>query len=125
MAEIIEFPKANHSENSAEQNPSAETVSFDETLTIRLPRRSRKHQVAVACPVRTPIGRFGGGLSSLTAVELGAVAARGPMRRAGLEPDRIDLALSARASGVWSVISRGRRRCSPAGAEEPTVGKRG
>ena len=58
-------------------------------------------QVAVACPVRTPIGKFGGGLSSLTAVELGAVAARGTLRRAGLEPDRIDLVIfgNARQAG--------------------------
>ncbi len=34
MVEIIKFPGTGHSENSAEQNPSAETVSFDETLTM-------------------------------------------------------------------------------------------
>jgi acetyl-CoA C-acetyltransferase len=63
--------------------------------------RTPPDQVAVACPVRTPIGKFGGGLSSLTAVELGAVAARGTLRRAGLEPDRIDLVIfgNARQAG--------------------------
>jgi acetyl-CoA C-acetyltransferase len=35
---------------------------------------------------RTPIGRFQGGLSSLTATELGAVAVREAVRRSGLQP---------------------------------------
>ncbi|HEY3175396.1 MAG TPA: thiolase family protein [Candidatus Polarisedimenticolia bacterium] len=40
--------------------------------------------VVVAGAVRTPIGRFGGGLSGLTAAELGAAAARETLRRAGV-----------------------------------------
>lgn len=39
---------------------------------------------------RTPIGRFGGGLKPLRAVELGAVAMRGALDRAGLPPETID-----------------------------------
>ncbi|MCH5675633.1 acetyl-CoA C-acetyltransferase [Streptomyces gilvus] len=46
---------------------------------------------AVICePVRTPIGRFGGSLQSLTAAELGAVALRGLLARTGLDPAAID-----------------------------------
>jgi acetyl-CoA C-acetyltransferase len=39
---------------------------------------------------RTPIGRFLGGLVSVPAPELGAVAAREALRRAGVEPERVD-----------------------------------
>ncbi len=46
--------------------------------------------VLVAGAVRTPIGRFGGGLAGLTAAELGAAAARESLRRAGLRPDQVD-----------------------------------
>lgn len=46
--------------------------------------------VLVAGAVRTPIGRFGGGLAGLTAAELGAVAAGESLRRAGLQPDQVD-----------------------------------
>jgi acetyl-CoA C-acetyltransferase len=43
----------------------------------------------IAAPVRTPIGRFGGGLASLTAADLGGVASREAIRRAGIAPDAI------------------------------------
>jgi acetyl-CoA C-acetyltransferase len=40
--------------------------------------------------VRTPIGRFLGGLGPLRAVELGGVAIRGVLDRAGVDPEQID-----------------------------------
>ncbi len=40
--------------------------------------------------VRTPIGKFMGGLSSLTAVELGTKAIAEAVRRAGIEPGQVD-----------------------------------
>ncbi len=39
---------------------------------------------------RTPIGRFGGGLSPLRAADLGAVAIRAAVERAGVSPRQID-----------------------------------
>lgn len=39
---------------------------------------------------RTPIGKFLGGLSSFTAPELGALAIRESLRRAGIAPDEVD-----------------------------------
>lgn len=45
---------------------------------------------AVICePVRTPIGRYGGMFSSLTAVELGVAALKGLLERTGVAPDAI------------------------------------
>src|ERR1700739_3447840 len=43
--------------------------------------------------VRTPIGKFQGGLSSFSAVELGAKAVAEAIRRAGLEPKQVDEAI--------------------------------
>ena len=40
--------------------------------------------------VRTPIGRFLGGLSTLTAPQLGALVVREALRRAGVEPGSVD-----------------------------------
>jgi acetyl-CoA C-acetyltransferase len=40
--------------------------------------------------VRTPIGRFLGGLSTLTAPQLGALVVREAVRRAGVEPGVVD-----------------------------------
>ena len=48
------------------------------------------HDVVLAAPVRTPIGKFGGVLSSLTAADLGTTAAQGALERAGLDPARVD-----------------------------------
>ncbi len=42
------------------------------------------NEIVLASPVRTPIGRFGGGLASMTAAELGGIAARASLERAGL-----------------------------------------
>jgi acetyl-CoA C-acetyltransferase len=39
---------------------------------------------------RTPIGRFGGGLSSLTAMDLGGRAIAGALQRAGVAADQVD-----------------------------------
>lgn len=47
-------------------------------------------EVVIAGAVRTPIGRFGGGLKGLSASELGAVAARAALERSGVSADRID-----------------------------------
>lgn len=47
-------------------------------------------RVAVLSAVRTPIGRFLGGLSDVSAVTLGVAAARASIERSGLEPRDID-----------------------------------
>jgi acetyl-CoA C-acetyltransferase len=48
--------------------------------------------VYLVSAARTPIGKFGGALSTVPAVELGGVAIRAAVERAGLDPDtaRID-----------------------------------
>ena len=39
---------------------------------------------------RTPIGRFQGALAGLRAVDLGAIAIRGALARAGVAPDQVE-----------------------------------
>jgi len=46
--------------------------------------------IVICEPVRTPIGRFGGALASLSAAELGTTALRGLLDRTSLDPDAID-----------------------------------
>lgn len=46
--------------------------------------------VYLASAVRTPIGKFGGSLSHLAAVELGRLAGRAALERASVDPDQID-----------------------------------
>ncbi len=46
-------------------------------------------QAYIVGAVRTPIGKFGGSLSRLSAVELGVIAAKAAIERAGVSPDII------------------------------------
>jgi len=59
-------------------------------------------EIVIAGAVRTPLGKFGGSLSSLTAPELGAVAARAAIDRAALTPSDIEETImgNARPAGV-------------------------
>jgi acetyl-CoA C-acetyltransferase len=46
--------------------------------------------VVIASAARTPIGSFGKSLSSVAPTELGAIAARAAVERAGLHPEQVD-----------------------------------
>jgi acetyl-CoA C-acetyltransferase len=46
--------------------------------------------VYILSAVRTPIGKFGGSLSSLTAADMGTVAAKAAIERAGVRPEQIE-----------------------------------
>ena len=47
-------------------------------------------QVVILSGCRTPIGSFGGAFKDVSAVELGTVAVREAVRRAGLRPEQVD-----------------------------------
>src|ERR1700738_568038 len=46
--------------------------------------------VVIVSAVRTPVGKFQGALSELTAVQLGAIVVREVLRRAGIAPASVD-----------------------------------
>ncbi len=46
--------------------------------------------VYILSAVRTPIGKFGGSLASLTAADMGVVAAKAAMERAGVRPEQVE-----------------------------------
>jgi acetyl-CoA C-acetyltransferase len=48
------------------------------------------NEVYIISAVRTPIGSFGGHLSSLSATELGAIAIKGALEKSGVPPELID-----------------------------------
>jgi acetyl-CoA C-acetyltransferase len=48
------------------------------------------NDVVIVAAVRTPVGRFQGALSEMTAVQLGAVVVREAVRRAGIEASTVD-----------------------------------
>lgn len=64
--------------------------------------------VFIISAVRTPIGKFGGGLSSLTAADLGTAAASEAIARAKISPNLIDETIfgCARQAGVGPNVGR-------------------
>jgi len=46
--------------------------------------------VYIVSAMRTPIGSFGGVLKSFSATQLGAIAIKAAVERAGLQPSQID-----------------------------------
>lgn len=47
-------------------------------------------EVYIVSAVRTPIGSFGGALSSLSATELGSIAIKGAIEKAGIKPELVE-----------------------------------
>ena len=68
--------------------------------------------IVISGPVRTPIGRYGGGLASLPAVDLGVIAARAAMERADVPPDAVDQTIFGHARQAG---------CGPNGARQVAV----
>ena len=58
--------------------------------------------------VRTPIGKFGGGLSPLTAAQLGTESAKATIARSGIDAKAIDEVIfgNARQAGVGPNVAR-------------------
>lgn len=52
--------------------------------------QSTMREVVIASAARTPIGSYGGTLKGVPAVELGAIAVKGAIERAGIDPATID-----------------------------------
>ena len=80
--------------------------------------------VFILSAARTPIGKFGGGLSTVPATDLGATAIRAAVERAGIAPERVDEAIMGQViqAGAGQAPARqaalkarpaGRRRAPP------------
>lgn len=65
--------------------------------------------VFIVGAARTPIGRYGGGLRSVHPAELGAVAGREALARAGVAPDAVDLVVIGHARQAGSGPNPGRQ----------------
>lgn len=65
-------------------------------------------EIYLVAAVRTPIGKFGGGLASLTAAQLGVASAKATLERSGIDPDAVDEVIfgNARQAGVGPNVAR-------------------
>ncbi len=64
--------------------------------------------VLIASAVRTPIGKFGGSLASMTAADLGVIAVKEALKRSGIEPEAVNETImgNARQAGNGPNVAR-------------------
>jgi acetyl-CoA C-acetyltransferase len=64
--------------------------------------------VFILSAVRTPIGKFGGSLASLTAADMGVIAAKAALERANVSPDQVEESIfgNARQAGGGPNVAR-------------------
>ena len=74
--------------------------------------------VFILAAARTPIGKFGGGLSTTPATELGAVAIRAAVKRAGVAPERVDEAIMGQVLQAGAGQAPARQAALKAGLPE-------
>ena len=74
--------------------------------------------VYIVSGVRTPIGKFGGTLAGMTAADLGVIAAKAAIERAGITPDKIEEAIFGNARQAGGGPNPGRQIGYRAGVPE-------
>jgi len=74
--------------------------------------------VFILSAVRTPIGKFGGAMASLTAADMGCIAAKAAMERAGVEPDQIEETIFGNARQAGGGPNPGRQISVRAGVPQ-------
>ncbi len=70
--------------------------------------KTTMEEVVIASMARTPIGKLGGNLAEVPAVDLGAIAIQGALRRAGVAPDQVDHVIMGTvvAAGMGQIPAR-------------------
>ena len=65
-------------------------------------------EIYLVAALRTPIGKFGGALASMTAPQLGVASAKATLERSGIDPNAIDEVIfgNARQAGVGPNVAR-------------------
>ena len=80
-------------------------------------------EAVIVSMVRTPVGRVGGALSSITAADLGALAIREAVRRAGIDPALIDDVIFGNIlNNDWQNIARAAALAAGCAAALATAG---
>ena len=79
-------------------------------------------EAVIVSMVRTPVGRVGGALSSITAADLGALAIREAVRRAGIDPALIDDVIFGNIlNNDWQNIARAAALAAGLPREVPAI----
>jgi acetyl-CoA C-acetyltransferase len=74
-----------------------------------------KPEAVIASPVRTAIGTYGGSLKSIPATELGSIAIRETLKRAGIAPDDLDTVIMGHVIQAGAKMNPARQAALGAG----------
>ena len=83
-------------------------------------KSSLKRDVVIAGAARTPVGKFGGGLSTTPATQLGATALKGAIDRSGIDPDEIEYVVMGNMLSAGLGQTPARQAAISAGIPETT-----
>ena len=84
-------------------------------LSLKVMQRLEPRDVVIVSGARTPIGRYGGAFRSVHPAELGAVAARAALERAGIDARRVDEVVMGHARQAGSGPNTARQVARRAG----------
>jgi acetyl-CoA C-acetyltransferase len=84
------------------------SAPFPALLDSNVSEENSLQGVYILSAVRTPIGKFGGSLASLTAADMGVVAAKAAIERAGIQPAQVEETIfgNARQAGGGPNVAR-------------------
>ena len=80
------------------------------------------HDVVICAPLRTPVGRMGGALAPVTALELATTVLRALIERTGLDPAAVDGVIGAQGYPTMEAPALGRVAALDAGFPVETTG---
>jgi acetyl-CoA C-acetyltransferase len=79
-------------------------------------------RAAIVAPIRTPVGKFGGSLASITAGDLGGIIIKALVERTKIDPERIDDVVFSQGYGNGEAPCIGRWSALAAGLPESVPG---
>src|SRR5687768_14868270 len=79
-----------------------------ETSTVFLKQEERMSGSVIVAGARTPVGRLLGGLKDLSAADLGGVAIKGALEKAGVSGDQVDYVIMGQViqAGAGQITAR-------------------
>src|SRR5262249_23297969 len=109
------FSDKGHAQREMHVRKSGHRFSDKDMRSKQGERPMTLRRAAIVSPIRTAVGKFGGGLASVSAGQLGAIILKALIERTKIDPSRVDDVVfsqgygsgEAPAIGHWSWLAAG------------------